>query len=159
MFLLQRTSTHLVTTRWAKRMESAIVGDLAGGSRLDSCVRDINRALPLPPPRALPCFCHLRVHAQVSATISSSPSSRRGAASQLRSRLWSAPRQDLAPCCQRPLVLLVALCTLSRTLGVAAEKRSERNGENGDRNPSTTSGCGFNRDSDGGGVNTPQDPR
>jgi hypothetical protein len=31
-------------------------------------------------------------------------------------------------------------------------------GENGDRNPSTTSSCGFNRDSYGGGVNTPQNP-
>jgi hypothetical protein len=121
-----RQLLRVITTRWAKRTESAIVGDLAGGSRLDSCVQDINCALSLPPSRALPCFCHLRVHAQVSATISSSPSSRRCAASQLRSRLWSAPRQDLAPSFQRPLALLVTLCTLSRALDVAAEKRRER---------------------------------
>jgi hypothetical protein len=94
-----RQLLRVITTRWAKRTASAIDGDLVGGSRLDSYVRDINRAPSLPPPRARPCFCHLRVHAQVSATISSSPSSRRGAALQLRSRLWSAPLQDLAPSC------------------------------------------------------------
>jgi hypothetical protein len=50
-----RQLLRVITTRWAKRMASAIVGDLAGGSRLDSCVQDINRALSLPPPRGSPC--------------------------------------------------------------------------------------------------------